>query len=112
MNDHSKIIKFDPDRAPLRIRPAKFCQHKHLVVCEKSRTLECDVCGATIDPFDFMLRWAKEDRFLEYRLKEMQEDLIRTAKKIQNLKRIEKNIGARLRRRGYAPSPERKEGKG
>jgi len=91
MDDDAKVIKFDPDRAPLRIRSTKFCQHKYIVVCEKSRTLECDVCGATIDPFDFMLKWAKEDRFLEYRLKEIKVELKRLGEKLRTLKRMEKN---------------------
>jgi hypothetical protein len=100
MDDDSKIVKFDPDRAPLRIRPAKFCRHKHIIVCEKSRTIECDTCGAAIDPFDFMLRWAKEDRFLEYRMKQLKEELKRLGEKLGKLRRMEKNVKARLRRAG------------
>jgi len=100
MDDDSKIIKFDPDQAPLRIRSTKFCRHKHIIVCEKSRTLECDACGATIDPFDFMLRWAREDRFLEFRMKQLKEELKRLGEKLKKLKRMEKNAKARLRRVG------------
>lgn len=100
MDDDSKIIKFDPDRAPLRIRSAKFCQHKYILVCEKSRTLECDVCGATIEAFDFMLKWAREDRFLEYRMKHMKDELKRLGEKLKKLRRMEKNARARLRRLG------------
>ena len=103
MDDDRKIIKFDPDRAPLRIRPAKFCQHRHIIVCEKSRSLECDVCGAVIDAFDFMLRWAKEDRSLEYRLKQLRDELKRLGEKLKKLRRMEKNAKARLVRLGVKP---------
>jgi uncharacterized alpha-E superfamily protein len=58
------------------------------------------VCGATIDPFDFMLRWAKEDRSLEYRLKQLKEELKRLGEKLKRLRRMEKNAKARLRRLG------------
>lgn len=100
MDDEPKIVRFDPDRIPLRIRPAKPCRHKHIIVCEKSRTLECDTCRAAIDPFDFMLRWAKEDRSLEYRMKQLKEELKRLGEKLGELKRMEKNVKARLRRAG------------
>ena len=100
MIDDSNIIKFDPDRAPLRIRSTKYCQHKHIIVCEKSRTLECDVCGATIDPFDFMLKWAREDRSLEFRMKHLKDELKCLGEKLRKLKRLEKNARARLGRVG------------
>jgi hypothetical protein len=98
MNDDSKIVKFDPDRAPLSIRSTKFCRHKYIIVCEKSRTLECDTCGAAIDPFDFMLKWAKEDRSLEYRMKQLKDELKRLGEKLGKLRRMEKNVRARLGR--------------
>ena len=103
MDDDSKIIKFDPNRAPLRIRSMKYCPHKHIIVCEKSRTLECEVCGAIIDPFDFMLKWAMEDRSLEYRVKHLKNELKRLGEKLRKLKTMEKNAKARLGRRGVKP---------
>jgi hypothetical protein len=103
VDNDSNIVKFDPDRAPLRIRSTKYCRHKHIIVCEKSRTLECDVCGATIDPFDFMLKWAREDRSLEYRMKQLHDELKRLGEKLGKLKRMEKNAKARLVRLGVRP---------
>jgi len=98
MEDGTKVIRFDPDRAPIRIREAKWCKHPRIIVCEKSRSLECDACGAAIDPFDFMLRWAKGDRCLEARKRQLEDEVKRISGSLEELKREEKNLKARLRR--------------
>lgn len=41
-------------------------RHKNIVVDEKTRTITCTECGYVIDPFDYLLEWAREgDRRLQ-----------------------------------------------
>lgn len=42
----------------------RFCQHPAITVIELTRTCRCQVCGAVVDPFDYLAMCAKkQDRF-------------------------------------------------
>jgi hypothetical protein len=56
----AKIIRFDPSRRKSDIvEPATSCDHKNVVAFTASRTVQCAVCGASLDPFDVMLELLK-----------------------------------------------------
>jgi len=56
----AKIITFDPSRRQLEeAEPATSCDHKNVVAFTASRTVQCVICGATLDPFDVMLELLK-----------------------------------------------------
>ena len=56
----AKIIRFNP-----RLRQqdgavtATSCDHKDVIAFTASRTVECAVCGAKLDPFDVMVELLK-----------------------------------------------------
>lgn len=56
----AKIIRFDPRRRQRdENEPTAFCDHKNVVACTASRTVQCAVCGTSLDPFDVMLELLK-----------------------------------------------------
>lgn len=56
----AKIIGFDPRRRQSDgAEPAPSCDHKNVVAFTASRTVQCAVCGAGLDPFDVMLELLK-----------------------------------------------------
>lgn len=97
-DEQAKVIKFDPDRMPVKVRRAKFCQHPYIWVEEESRMLRCRKCDAVIDPFDFMFQWACKDRALELSRAAFEREIERLRKITKELRREEINTRARLRR--------------
>lgn len=96
---NSNLIQFDPDKIPAKPkRNEDFCRHTYVVVCEKTRMLECDKCEQVIDPFDYMWEWANRDRNLAWQRDIMQKDIKRLNAEIITLKTDERNTKARLRR--------------
>lgn len=72
------------------------CRHKHTVVDQRARTVECDDCGASLDPLQVLWdlacdhsRLLAEFRHTERKLKRAREDLEETL-------RLERNAKARL----------------
>lgn len=45
------------------------CPHPHFALNEQERTVTCQDCGKTVDPFDALLSFANEERRLAYREK-------------------------------------------
>jgi len=92
--DENKIINFNPDSKPtMRLRPPKRpCYHnKHIIVSEHARTVECEECEAVIDPFEFLMDWAKGNSRWEHDLKRLKDECKRIGKRIATLKRLERN---------------------
>jgi hypothetical protein len=71
-----------------------FCPHRHVLVSEDDRTVECGACGAILDPFAVILMYAKEERSFAY----AKGCLAKLSKQVQELKAEEKRIKARLDR--------------
>jgi len=83
----------------------KLCSHYRILVDVETRTIECEQCGAIVDPFDFLYRIAKEQLDLDERKKILQLDIDKLKQettdrlvKIEELKKEERNVKARLRR--------------
>lgn len=62
MND-DKVIRAFPSRelpeCPVKIeRPVEVCRHPEIALHTYDRKIECAVCGATLDPFDYLVREA------------------------------------------------------
>lgn len=56
----AKIIRFEPSRRQSdEAGPAARCDHKNVVAFTASRTVQCAICGAKLDPFDVMLELLK-----------------------------------------------------
>lgn len=74
------------------------CQHDSLVVDLDTRTIECDVCGATIDAWEIIKSWAERDLricravgFYERRRDKLNNE-------VQTLAKEKKNLEATIRR--------------
>lgn len=77
------------------------CHHQNAYVCEEDRSLECQECGATMDPFDFIKKFASGQRTLSY----TREEIAEGNKKLNRMKRDEHNTKARLNRlKGKLPA--------
>lgn len=94
----AKVIKFDPNRMPVKVKRAKFCIHGFVWVDEEIRALRCRKCETVIDPYDFMYQWACKDRALEWSRETLEKEIERLRKITKELKREETNTKARLRR--------------
>ena len=79
-------------------RHSESCRHFKTVICEKTRMLECEKCGEVIDPFDFMWKWASNDRNVELERDHLKKEIKRLTVELVELKRTERNTKARLKR--------------
>lgn len=53
----TRVLRFDPGaRAPTFTLQTKGCQHLSITIGSKVDTVECSVCGATVNPYQ-ALRW-------------------------------------------------------
>lgn len=111
MNDLGDLIPFPkaPDGAetgPLETKrrdpyPIEGCKHpRPLVLDQEAHELRCAECGQTLDIFDFLFDLtAKWESFNNgYRAARQQEKA--TLARVENLKRLERNAKARIRKAG------------
>jgi hypothetical protein len=106
------FINPEAEAEELEIRKAKHANqypccgtHKKVLVDHITRTVTCRACGFTIDPFDYLLQWAKEG---DQRMKAMKSAEIQRSifsRECEDLKRQCDNLRARLKRCGF-PQPE------
>lgn len=91
------IVEFDPSRTTIRLRrPSKPCRHERkITVCAQTRTVECDECGAVIDPYDFLESWAKDALRWESSVRSLRLECKFIGKRLAILKRLERNARAR-----------------
>ncbi len=68
MQVKAKVISIKKARGELRE-----CQHLHMVVDEKKNIVECDDCGAELNPVWALLRFANEESRWEYERKALAE---------------------------------------
>lgn len=99
------VIKFDSNRGSVRIRGTKrFCNHqRHVIICQQTRTIECEECGAVVDPFDWVETWAKHGNVLDHQQKDLAKQVKRLTKILAILKRLEKNARTRVGRHVKLP---------
>lgn len=96
----SKIIQFNPsERLPIIVKEREgYCIHNYVILDEKTRMLECGDCGQIIEVYDYMHEWAMGDRRLSLTRKSLRRDIKKLSAELEDLKREEKNIKARIRR--------------
>ena len=83
----------------LAIRRKDFCPHNRRKrhVDANRRTVECE-CGAQLDPFDVLLAVATEHENRTARLKQLDAEIKRAQERLDEIKRLEANARARVRR--------------
>lgn len=77
-----------------KTQKAKYCKHHVILVDEKTRMLECEDCGAMIEPFDYMLRLAQQEEnifsertMLKYEVQELRKERDTLKAAVQTLRR-------------------------
>jgi hypothetical protein len=76
------------------------CQHQgKITIDEVLRRATCDACGATLDPVEVLLGWARHWNRLADSCRALQAEIDRRTKSLEDLKREEQNCRARIRRR-------------
>jgi hypothetical protein len=94
-----KIVNFQPGAEITPKRSEKhFCSHLKVFVVEHSRCLECQLCGATIDPFDFLWKWANRRLNFHQTQQALKDESKALRVEIEDLKRQERNIKSRIKR--------------
>jgi hypothetical protein len=81
-----------------KLRSGMPCWHLSIVVDGNARTVECAKCGALLDPLEALLKFAREEINLGYRLQQLRDDCNKVAAKLDDTKRQERNARARLKR--------------
>lgn len=66
---------------------------------EKFRVLECERCGAIIDPFDYLMKIARDNDMYWNMKQEYRKQATELAAKVEELKREERNLKARIKRK-------------
>lgn len=79
--------------------------HRDVVVCEKTRTLECRHCGFVINAFDYILQWANEGSRRMSSLKGISVRCRVAHAEHDDLMRKVKNMRQQLKRGGF-PQPQ------
>jgi len=77
--------------------PAYGCRHMNCEVNEHTRTVTCNHCGKTVDPFDWMLQAAKEERRIYSAALDVDNETKKRRKAIEEMKRVERNYKSRIR---------------
>lgn len=75
-----------------------YCHHASVRVDEKERHVRCKICGAVVEPFDWMLSVAKRETRLADNVKQLRQEERERRKNIEKLIQIERNVKARIRR--------------
>lgn len=80
-------------------------RHIHVTLDSERRLLTCNHCGFTVDPFEYLLQWAKEGsrRMAGLRSIETKRKIAQTEH--DDLMRKVKNMRSQLKRGGY-PQPQ------
>ncbi|EEZ8845461.1 ead/Ea22-like family protein (plasmid) [Escherichia coli] len=75
-----------------------YCHHASVRVDEKERQVRCKICGAVVEPFDWMLSVAKRETRLADDVRILRQEERERRRNIEKLIQIERNVKARIRR--------------
>lgn len=95
------VVALDPRRPNLTPKPANrdhFCRHRKVEVGEHDRSLNCQACGASLDPTSVLIEYAREERHFAFQNKQLQRQKEELEKQVEELKAEERRIKARVRR--------------
>ena len=112
-----KIVKMPTKPQPIRPggtaslelivnRHGKYCDHRPVELDTERRGVTCKDCGASLDPFDTLLRYAREHERVARDLKDTSTDAKGAHARLELLERLERNAKGRLRRLGVRHLPE------
>lgn len=94
------IIEFDSLQPPVAVKEReRNCSHPAILLDPGYRVVECEKCKEIIDPFDYLVEWANNDRNLNTMRKRIKAEIKRRSKILEELKRQERNLKARIRKK-------------
>ena len=93
--DNLPVISLDAYRIE---RGSRYCSHASRIIDPNVRALRCDECGAQLDAFDCLLQIARDADHLAFRKKELKRQIAKLTARVEELKRVESNARARLKR--------------
>jgi hypothetical protein len=79
-------------------RSAKYCQHGQRLIDTADRSLKCQSCGASLDPFDALVSIARDRDALVFQRTDLRQRIARLQAKLADLRKNEENTRARLQR--------------
>jgi hypothetical protein len=74
------------------------CRHLRVLVSEDEHLVECRDCKAKLDPHRVLLGFAKEERHFYWSTNKARRELAKLHEALEDLRRLERNAKARLRR--------------
>lgn len=96
-----KVIQFRPLDEPRFLAKKKdkpFCKHgQTIVVDDQNRIIECSVCGAVLDPFDYFWQLAQEETGLVNHIRHFKSQREVLAKEVELLEKKLKSLKSSLR---------------
>jgi hypothetical protein len=88
----------DEIRESLKIKQAHHCSHKYVEVDIDERELRCQTCKSVVEPFDFILSMAYEERNQQWTQKELKRQIESLKDEKQRLEKDVNNLKAQKRR--------------
>ena len=79
-------VKFEVYRSITK-KETPHCFHRRAELDEQTRTLECAECGAILDPFQFVLVMALEERSVQMNVARLKKELAELSKEYDSLKK-------------------------
>ena len=73
-----------------------YCQCVSVFVVEQTRMLECQKCGRSIHPFDYLMKLSQKQSNIDLTIRILQGEKKRLEKAVEELKRIHRNVRARI----------------
>lgn len=94
----------------LKSKEASKCyrQHKNITVDAETRSVVCTHCGFVVDPFDYLLEWAREGERRMDGLKGIEHKRRVMQAEHDDLQRMIVNLRAQLKRAGHPQTAESK----
>ena len=78
--------------------PRNFCKHRNVAVYEDEYRVECSDLEAPLDAHQVLLGFAREERSFRFAERRALSQLAKLTEEIEELKRVERNARARVRR--------------
>lgn len=94
----------------ITIKRGSVCWHRCPEVNAEQRTVTCPNCGASLDPLTVLVSLARNRESLIFKEKHQRNEINRLQARVEELKREERNVKARLERasrpkRRIVPAP-------
>jgi len=89
-------IKFEVYRSITK-KETPLCFHRRAELDETNRTLECAECGAILDPFQFCLTMALEERSVQMNVTRLKNELKKLSEEYETLSKTVKYLRRKSR---------------